>query len=72
MKHKRSDKVIASRVKEHGLCRFIDEDADESHALAVDTKANCRSLWHQRYGHMNCKYLSIMNKQRMVNGLPTV
>lgn len=72
MKHKRSDKIIASGVKEHSLYIFVDEDAKTSHALAINTQANCESVWHQRYGHMNSKYLSLLNRNRMVNDLPTV
>lgn len=46
MKHKRNDKIIASGVKEHGLYKFMDKDAEKSHALIVDSQANYGSLWH--------------------------
>ena len=72
VKYKKGEKVIATGVKEHGLYKLLDENVVQSHALAIDTENSCGSNWHQRYGHLNSKYLSILNKQEMVNGLPLV
>jgi len=50
----------------------MDDVADQSQVLVVDTRANCGPLWHQMYGHLNHKYLSILKKHHMVNGLPSI
>ena len=29
-------------------------------------------LWHERYGHLNYRYLQALSKESMVEGLPTI
>jgi len=39
--------------------------------LKVEDK-NLEDLWHRRYGHINHKFITIMQKKQMVRGLPTL
>ena len=67
-------KVIAKGVVDHSskvykFSRFL----HFSNPLALLTHANEASkLWHERFGHLNYKYLSYLSDKYMVTGLANI
>jgi hypothetical protein len=49
----------------------IELDIMEHRCLATSEKRG-EWLWHYRLGHLNCRDLSLMEKYRMVSGLPSI
>ena len=44
-----------------------------SQGNALMSHANeIRKLWHERFGHLNYKYLQALSKENMVEGLPSI
>jgi hypothetical protein len=42
----------------------------ESHQALLSTSVSIKELWHLRYGHLNIKYLVLLQRKYMVKGLP--
>ena len=61
-------KTVAMGVRAGGLYK-LDVTSKEHHALISATMPT-KSLWHQRYGHINHHDLLLLQKQNMVDGLP--
>jgi len=68
------DEVIAIGYADHHermykFSNFLPTSNDQallSHANEV------LNLWHERFGHMKCKYLQALHKDEMVEGLPQI
>lgn len=63
-------KVIATRTR-FG-CLYKLDVTRKSHQVLASIKISTVDLWHQRYGHLNHKYLMLLQKNTMVEGLPVL
>ena len=69
-----TDQIVAVGYADHRermykLSNFLPTSSDQalhSHANEVS------KLWHERFGHMNYRYLQTFHKEGMVEGLPQI
>lgn len=61
-------KVISTGTRVGGLYKL--DVTRKSHQALASTTMSTIDLWHQRYGHLNHKYLMLLQKNTMVEGLP--
>jgi hypothetical protein len=61
-------KTVATGIRAGGLYKF-DVTSKAHHTLTSATMPT-KSLWHQRYGHINHPDLLLLQKNNMVEGLP--
>jgi hypothetical protein len=66
-------KIIVGEVKQNSRLYTFCHFTHKSDYVSLLTHANEESrLWHERFGHMNFKYLDHLSKGGMVDGLPHI
>ena len=58
------------RIGEKGLYRLVDLKTTKAHAPVEADNTNV--LWYERYRDLSYKYLYVLNKTNMVDGLPSI
>jgi len=61
-------KIVASGVRVGGLYKL--DVTNKNHQALNSATMPTKTLWHQRYGHINYHDLLLLQKQSMVEGLP--
>ena len=74
MKSIKDDSMVAIGEANHGLRLYIFSSfVPKSNAQTLLMHSNTESkLWHERFGHLNYRYLQQLSSKNMVNGLPQV
>ena len=68
-----SGKVIAKGVANHAQKVYMfSHFLPYSNPSALLIHANAIKFWHERFGHLNYKYLSDLSEKEMVIGLPKI
>ena len=67
------DTIVSHGQVDHGsrLYRFVGFETSSGQSFIAHADSLSR-LWHERYGHLNDRYLQQMHSQKLVRGLPKV
>ena len=62
----KEEEIVAKGVKKGSL--YYLECKSTPYSVKVNV-VETNNLWHQRYGHLSSKYLQLIAKKKLVNGL---
>ena len=66
-------KIAFGKVNDQSRLYTFYDFVPQSDSILLLTHANEESrIWHERFGHLNFRYMQQLSKQEMVKGLPTI
>lgn len=69
--NRETQSVIAVGLEDNGLFRLADSGVSQDLAMAAQ-QSSFSTLWHQRYRHLNVRYLAQLARDTLVLGLPEI
>jgi hypothetical protein len=67
-----NSRVATSEVNHHSRLNTFFEFIEPDYALLLTHANESSRIWHERFGHLNFRYMQHLSKHRLVDGLPGI
>jgi hypothetical protein len=69
---KTNSRVATGEVNHQSRLYTFSEFIEPDYALLLTNADESSRIWHERFGHLNFRYMQHLSKQRLVDGLPDI
>jgi hypothetical protein len=67
-----NSRVATSEVNHQSRLYTFSEFIEPDSSLLLTHADESSRIWHERFGHLNFRYMQHLSKQRLVDGLPDI